>query len=167
LDDVREVLSARAETSGVALVATFEPLPLHGDARRLKEALINLTGNAIEATPPGGAVTLSCRRPTSALACTGPGDGTAGAVITVTDTGRGMDADALERVGTPFFTTRDGGTGLGVHLARGVVAQHGGTLSFDSAPGAGTTVTIVLPPMPPSVLALARASVAAAMEEVA
>jgi two-component system sporulation sensor kinase A len=60
-----------------------------------------------------------------------------------------MDAETLERVGTPFFTTRADGTGLGVALARAVVGQHGGALTYDSAPGRGTTVVITLPEASP------------------
>jgi signal transduction histidine kinase len=63
----------------------------------------------------------------------------------VRDTGRGMTRDIAARVGTPFFTTRDGGTGLGVVIARTAIAQHHGTLEFASIPGVGTTATIALP----------------------
>ena len=69
-------------------------------------------------------------------------------VIEVVDTGRGIKPDELARLGTSFFTTRDGGTGLGVVLASTVVAQHGGTIHYDSAPGRGTTVTVRLPAAP-------------------
>lgn len=138
--DVREVLSARAETAGVALAADPERTQLTGDGRRLKEALINLVGNAIEATPPGGRVEIRCV-PTESRA--------GGACIIIEDNGRGMTPEHLAQVGTPFFTTRPGGTGLGVHLARGVIAQHGGTVAFTSAPGVGTSVTITLPASPP------------------
>ena len=61
------------------------------------------------------------------------------------DTGRGMPAETLRRIGTPFFTTRDDGTGLGVVLARSVIAQHGGTLRYESEPGQGTRVRVSLP----------------------
>jgi signal transduction histidine kinase len=63
----------------------------------------------------------------------------------VRDTGRGISAAVLEQVGTPFFTTRREGTGLGVVLARAALAQHGGTLQIASKPGEGTTVTLSLP----------------------
>ncbi len=56
-----------------------------------------------------------------------------------------MTPEVLERIRKPYFTTREGGTGLGVAVARGLVEQHGGHLSYESAPGKGTTVTIDLP----------------------
>jgi signal transduction histidine kinase len=56
-----------------------------------------------------------------------------------------MTPELRSRIGTPFFTTRDGGTGLGVVIARTAIAQHRGTLEYDSVPGTGTIATIALP----------------------
>ena len=89
--------------------------------------------NAVEATPGGGKVTLRVRNQS------------AGVSLEVRDTGRGISSDELERLGTSFFTTRPGGTGLGVVLAQSVITQHGGTLEYKSALGQGTTATILLP----------------------
>jgi two-component system sensor histidine kinase HydH len=129
------VLSARADRAGVRLSAEGEAA-VAADPRRLREALLNLVANAIEATPPGGEVRVEVQ----------PSED--GAQIVVRDTGRGMTADVLARLGTPFFTTRDEGTGLGVALARSVVAQHGGSLRYESRPGKGTVVTARLPARP-------------------
>jgi signal transduction histidine kinase len=63
----------------------------------------------------------------------------------VIDRGAGMSRDVLERIQKPYFTTREGGTGLGVAVARGLVEQHGGHLAYESAPGKGTTVIVDLP----------------------
>jgi signal transduction histidine kinase len=132
--DVVDVLSGRAEQAGVAVaIEGTAALSVRGDPRRLKEALINLVANAIEATPSGGDVRLRMRR---------DGDGV---TIEVVDTGRGIAADDLARLGTSFFTTRENGTGLGVVLAQGVINQHGGTLAYASQLGRGTTATIHLP----------------------
>ncbi len=131
--EVVDVMSGRAEQAGVQLVVDGEAMPGHGDPRRLKEALINLVANAIEATPNGGTVTLTLRRGISAV------------TVEVADTGRGIATDDLERLGTPFFTTRSTGTGLGVTLALGVIAQHGGELKYTSTVGRGTSATITLP----------------------
>jgi len=132
VSDTLVVLSARADEARVRLYAQGDAT-LEADPRRIKEALLNLVANAIEATPPGGEVAVEVRP---------AGDETE---IMVRDTGRGMQADTLSRIGTPFFTTRDDGTGLGVVLARSVIAQHGGSLRYESEPGKGTRVRVTLP----------------------
>jgi signal transduction histidine kinase len=137
--DVVDVLSGRAEQAGVAVAVDAAgpgggaEVSVRGDPRRLKEALINLVANAIEATSTGGDVKLRLRRDPT------------GVTIEVADTGRGIAAEDLARLGTSFFTTRPNGTGLGVVLAQGVINQHGGTLAYASQPGRGTTATIRLP----------------------
>ncbi len=131
--DVVEVLDGRAATAGIALVLANAPAPLAADPRRLREALLNLMGNALEATPTGGTISLTTRS-------TG-----AGIEIEVVDTGRGIRPEDLARMGTSFFTTRPDGTGLGVVLATSAITQHGGTLRYRSEVGAGTTATIRLP----------------------
>jgi signal transduction histidine kinase len=131
--DVLDVLAGRADQAGVTLDMEGGATPVKGDPRRLKEALINLVSNAIEATPNGGRVLLRAR--TSAT----------GITLEVKDSGRGISSEDLERLGTSFFTTRPNGTGLGVVLAQGVITQHGGTLDYKSTVGQGTTATIILP----------------------
>jgi signal transduction histidine kinase len=132
------VLSARADESRVRLFARGDGT-VQADPRRLKEALLNLVANAIEATPPGGEVAVEVR------------SGRDETEIVVRDTGRGMPPETLRRIGTPFFTTRDAGTGLGVVLARSVIAQHGGSLRYESEPGHGTQVRVTLPRVAPGV----------------
>jgi signal transduction histidine kinase len=132
VSDTLTVLSARADGARVRLYAEGDAT-LEADPRRLKEALLNLVVNAIEATPPGGEVAVEVRP---------AGEG---AEIVIRDTGRGMAAETLRRIGTPFFTTREEGTGLGVVLARSVIAQHGGSLRYDSELGKGTQVRVELP----------------------
>jgi two-component system, NtrC family, sensor histidine kinase HydH len=122
----------RAARNGVRLDHRGEAAAT-ADPNRLKEALLNLVANAIDATPPGGAVAVDV------------GDRGAQACIVIRDTGRGMAPEVLARVGTPFFTTRAAGTGLGVVLARSVFHWHGGGLHYESWPGRGTTVTATLP----------------------
>ena len=135
VEDVLALLSARAESAGVRERCRGSAA-VTADPRRLKEALLNLVANAIEATPPGGAVEVDVERDERL------------ARIVIRDTGRGMRPDVLARVGTPFFTTRETGTGLGVVLARSVFDQHGGAVRYESAPGRGTTVTATLPFQP-------------------
>jgi signal transduction histidine kinase len=131
--DVMDVLAGRADQAGVTLSLEGGATKTKGDPRRLKEALINLVANAIEATPTGGAVMLRVK------------NGGPEVVVEVEDTGRGIAPDDLKRLGTSFFTTRPNGTGLGVVLAQGVIAQHGGSLGYASTVGRGTVATIKLP----------------------
>ncbi|MBI5543427.1 MAG: HAMP domain-containing histidine kinase [Deltaproteobacteria bacterium] len=131
-DEVLSVLDGRAKSAGVTLQRAGEARA-HVDPRRVKEALVNLVANAIEASPRGGAIEVG-------LATDG-----GQALLSVRDHGCGMSPEVLARLGTPFFTTRDDGNGLGVLLARGVFRQHGGSLEYVSEPGQGTTVMGRLP----------------------
>jgi len=131
--DIATLLAGRAEAADVALGVDGRGGALHADARLLREAIVNLVSNAIEATPRGGSVAVSYQV------------GAGGASIEIRDSGPGMTQDVSSRLGTPFFTTREGGTGLGVVIARRAIAQHSGQLTYASTPGAGTLVTIALP----------------------
>lgn len=103
------------------------------DRNRIKQALLNLVENALAATPPDGTVTLGAARRDGRL------------LLTVDDTGKGMDAATLERIWTPFFTTKEKGSGLGLPLVRKLARDHGGDAEVTSAPGAGTRVVLALP----------------------
>lgn len=138
VDDAAAIVAGRIDHGGLALRVDARRAPVEADPRRLKEALLNLLANAIEATPAGGSITVRSE----------PMSGGGGRVI-IRDTGRGIARADLERLGTSFFTTREGGTGLGVVLAQNAIAQHGGCLRYDSTLGRGTTVTIELPARPP------------------
>jgi signal transduction histidine kinase len=132
VDDVLAVLEARAQESGVKLGRAGEARA-SVDERRLRQALVNLVDNAIDASSAGGEVLVSLERRAGQ------------AVVTVRDGGQGMSAEVLARLGTPFFTTRERGNGLGVMVARGIFRQHGGSLEFASEVGRGTTATGTLP----------------------
>ncbi|HEX3769463.1 MAG TPA: HAMP domain-containing sensor histidine kinase [Polyangiaceae bacterium] len=128
------LLETRAEEAGVAIeIGGDENLVLDADPRKLRQALLNIVLNAIQASPRGSHVHLMVARDCE------------GARLTVRDEGVGMTHEVLERIRKPYFTTKEGGTGLGLAVARGLVEQHGGRLEFKSAPRHGTTVTILLP----------------------
>jgi len=131
-DEVLQLLGPGAASSGVSLRREGEAR-IEADPRRLREALVNLTANALEATPRGGSVWIAIARKDGAVE------------VAVRDSGRGMAPEVLEKVGTPFFTTREQGTGLGVVLARAAFVQHGGVLQYTSAEGGGTIATGILP----------------------
>ncbi len=128
------LLETRAEEAGVHIeVAGDEDLVLEADARKLRQALLNLVLNAIQASPRGSAVRVAV-----ASACDG-------VRVTVRDDGVGMTPEVLDRIRKPYFTTKEGGTGLGLAVARGIVEQHGGRIEIKSSPGTGTTVSLMLP----------------------
>ncbi len=126
VDDVLAVMEARARSARVKLVRAGKARAMV-DERRIREALVNLVGNAIEASSAGQTVRVNLSE----------GDGRARVVVE--DRGHGMPAEVLGKLGTPFFTTREHGNGLGVMVARGVFKLHGGALEFHSEPGKGTT----------------------------
>jgi signal transduction histidine kinase len=109
------------------------------DPQRLGQVLSNLIGNAVKFTPPGGQVTVRLQ----------PTDG--GADLHVSDTGVGIDPRELPHVferfyrGTHAHEARAGGSGLGLSIVKSIVEMHGGRVSIESAPGAGTDVTVQLP----------------------
>ena len=136
------LVGQRAEKAGVELVRAVAPrLPrLYADGRALKQVLLNLLTNAIKFTPQGGRVTIG--------ADLAPGGDLA---LTVVDTGVGMSAEDMEQALTPFgqaesdIAREQEGTGLGLPLTKHLVELHGGSLTIESAPGAGTTIRATFP----------------------
>jgi PAS domain S-box-containing protein len=126
----------------VELVAEFgaEPVVVRADPTQLEQVVMNLVVNARDAMPDGGRVTITAGRDDGA------------ALLSVADTGCGMDEATLERAFEPFFTTKPlgAGTGLGLSTVHGIVGQSGGAIDVRSAPGRGTTFTIRLPLAPAS-----------------
>jgi PAS domain S-box-containing protein len=114
----------------------LEDLPATNmDKDQLEQALINLILNAIEATDPGGKVTISTRFVPE----------TDTIELTVSDSGRGIAEADMGKIFDPFFTTRESGTGLGLAITHGIIEQHGGTIEVDSKLEQGTRFTIRLP----------------------
>jgi signal transduction histidine kinase len=113
-----------------------EPLDsINADAGQLRQVLLALLMNALDATPEGGHVTVATR-------------GAEGGVeLVVEDDGAGIPPEVRDKVFTPFFTTKPlgQGTGLGLPICHGIVSSHGGRIAIDSAPGEGTRVIVTLP----------------------
>lgn len=136
----------------VALVTDVAPGPLCVlvDNGQLSQVLMNLVVNARDALPAGGTVHITTRalqvedEPDAPVRSVPPGDWV---VVAVRDTGVGMTPEIMARMFEPFFTTKHigGGTGLGLSMVYGIVTQAGGQLLVESAPGEGTTVSVVLP----------------------
>jgi cell cycle sensor histidine kinase DivJ len=135
------LLALKARESGIELAIRIpEDLPvMTGDPRAFKQVALNLVSNAIKFTERGGKVTVSAGVEGSRL------------LLRVTDTGVGIAADDLKRVGDPFFQAgktyqrRHEGTGLGLSIVKSLVALHAGELTVQSRIGEGTTVTVTLP----------------------
>jgi two-component system nitrogen regulation sensor histidine kinase NtrY len=107
--------------------------PVAADPDLLHRALSNLVLNAMDAMPSGGVLTLRTR------------DDRAKVVIEVADTGSGLTREEIERIFTPYYTSKQHGTGLGLAIVQSVISDHGGTISVQSEPGHGTNFVIELP----------------------
>ncbi len=118
---------------------------VHIDRTLFETALMNLVLNARDAMPKGGTIRISSRRQSNAGPTLGPA-----AIIAVSDSGVGMDDATKARAFEPFFTTKQvgRGNGLGLAMVYNFVKQSGGDISIETAPGRGTTVTMVLPIAP-------------------
>jgi len=135
--DVARLLRYEAEKRSVRLETNCTELPLvEADPNKLKQVLINLILNALQALNKGGTVTLE-------TSFREKGE----AIISVKDTGPGIPDEVRERIFEPFFTTKKEGegTGLGLYICQNIVVEHGGHLDVESRPGEGTTFHISLP----------------------
>jgi cell cycle sensor histidine kinase DivJ len=136
-----QMMQTQAEERGIALGCTdLTGLPeIAADRRALKQMLLNLLSNAIKFSSRGGSVTVSASAAGDFMG------------IAVADTGIGISAEDLPRLGTPFvqadqsYERRYEGTGLGLSMVKGLAALHGGSLKIDSRLGVGTTATVTLP----------------------
>ncbi len=140
LEQARLLLEGEMAKVGVTVSRHYWPesLQVFADAQQMQQVFLNVLLNAIQAMPHGGTVTLrTSPQP--------PGPPWAEVRVEIADTGAGIPAEYLHRVFDPFFTTREGGTGLGLSMSRRIVDAHGGALSAESQEGRGTRVTIYLP----------------------
>lgn len=129
------------------------PLPVLADAHQLEQVLMNLATNAGHSMPQGGALTVTTDIITLAgetVSVHGYGNTDTYALITIADTGEGMDETTRQRIFEPFFTTKEvgKGTGLGLAVVYGIIKQHDGLIDVCSEPGKGTTFRICLPLIP-------------------
>lgn len=120
---------------------TDDPITIPVDPGQIEDAVLNLIINAIESTEHDGRVTVRVARTTTAEA-EDPADVVA---VEVSDNGRGISDEDLKRIFNPFFTTRPGGTGLGLPAVRRIARAHGGRVEVTSKLGEGSRFTIYLP----------------------
>ena len=153
LDEVFDLLVHDPLASNVRVRRHFDPsIPeLLADRSRLTQVFLNLARNALQAMEPTGGTLSVTTRVGFDRHLLAPEQRRRGAVvIDVRDTGPGIAEDSLDKVTTPFFTTRASGTGLGLPLAEHWVTRHGGTLGIESELGKGTCVRVALPVASPS-----------------
>jgi signal transduction histidine kinase len=151
LREVLTLLSSQASAQGVKIVEKFEAggmrLPL--DRQQFCQALMNVLLNAIQAMPKGGTLTVQVESEAS------PGESETGSGnrvrVVISDTGPGIPPESLDRIFEPYFTTKEGGTGLGLAMARRIIEEHQGSINAGNERGGGACFVIDLP--------LARASV--------
>ncbi len=133
---LEQVLAARKIKLKLDLDAG--PKEVWVDRELIKQVLLNLAQNSIKAMEGGGTLLVSAAEVTSA-------DGEKALELKVSDTGCGIDPKDLPRIFDPFFSTRKGGTGLGLSVASQIVDKHGGKISAESTLGVGTKMIITLP----------------------
>lgn len=146
--EVLEFVAADLETHGIRIVrresaaGSGPPVVATVDADQLKQALLNIVYNAAQAMPAGGTLTASVRQRRDPDA---GGPGAEVAEIEIADTGVGIPESERPRLFTLFYSTKPGGTGLGLPLVKRVVEAHGGAVDLRSEVGRGTTVRLTLP----------------------
>lgn len=106
---------------------------MNGDQNQLKQVFINLIKNAVESMPDGGKVDITAKA---------EGDGI---LVTIRDEGIGIPESVMKRIGEPFLTTKEKGTGLGLMVTFNILENHNGTIRVDSQPEKGTVFHIMFP----------------------
>jgi signal transduction histidine kinase len=141
VEDVAALSRHLLHTAGVELKLTLQPdLPwVSMDTNQMKQVLLNLVHNALQAMPSGGELEIKSAKVTRG--------GREGVSVAVRDTGVGITAADQARIFEPFYTTKgnQGGTGLGLSVTYGIVTDHGGQIDVESKPGIGSKFTVWLP----------------------
>jgi PAS domain S-box-containing protein len=142
IEEVLKLLDTRLESQRVAVACSCSPaLIAYADRDQIKQVLLNLCQNSVDAMPSGGDLRISAGQAARA--------GHAGIYIEVSDTGSGISPKHLGQVFQPFFTTgKQHGTGLGLAICRNIAEAHAGDITLTSEPGSGTTARLWLPLQP-------------------
>jgi signal transduction histidine kinase len=142
LRNVHNLLQGTLAKRGIALeLDPPEPIPVSMDAHQIQQVLINLVQNAADSIGREGTVSLRVRTGLDRLSRTAEPV----VVFEVADTGKGIPPEIEQQIFDPFFSTKDGGTGLGLPIAARIAEKHGGSIHFQSQSGRGTTFCLTLP----------------------
>jgi len=136
VDEALALVAARCASGGVRIVRRMDDTPdVWADPTQLKQVVVNLVVNALQAMPKGGTLTAGTRGESEAV------------VLEIEDTGVGMTPEIVDQIFNPFFTTKDvgEGTGLGLAVVHGIVTAHGGAIEVSSAVGRGSMFRVRLP----------------------
>lgn len=142
IEESLEVVSGFLEESGITVKKRFpaRSLDILGDFQQLKQVCINLFTNAGDAMKQGGVLSVSL---SSAVL-----DSREAVSLKVRDTGGGISEDILPNIFNPFYTTKEGGTGLGLPIIHRIITNHGGKIQVSNRPGAGAEFRVILPVHP-------------------
>jgi signal transduction histidine kinase len=141
IEETFQLVRPQIKRGKISVQKEFEPLPfVTVDKEQIKQVILNLLINAIQAMPKGGRLVLSSRVSREGY----------WVELTVQDSGIGIPPEDLDKLFDPFFSTKEGGIGLGLSIAHRIVDQHHGKIEVDSNPGKGTRFTISLPIFTPS-----------------
>ncbi|WP_185113150.1 PAS domain S-box protein [Peribacillus simplex] len=136
LKETLELLAAQALLDNIQFDTSFEEveLPVLCEANQLKQVFINIIKNALEVMPDGGSVRIKTSRCSGKYVC-----------ISITDQGMGISSEKLKKLGEPFYTTKDRGTGLGLMVSYKIIEEHKGYIDVESQVDQGTSFHIYLP----------------------
>lgn len=137
LASILPLMKGEAALHDIEIIENYdENILFHADVEQLKQILLNLMKNGLEAMPHGGSLTIRSNQDESRIQ------------IIIEDTGFGILPEHINRIFDPFFSLKEDGTGLGLPISMRMVKNHGGDMIIDSKPGIGTTITISLPKEP-------------------
>jgi signal transduction histidine kinase/ActR/RegA family two-component response regulator len=135
LDETYKIISNTFDHQIEIITKIEESLPIRGDHLSLNQVFINLCNNSRDSMSRGGKLTIEAKKDPDKV------------MVTISDTGCGMDEETLKNIFDPFYTTKDigEGTGLGLSITHGIIEEHNGTISVSSQPNKGTSFTISFP----------------------
>ena len=135
LKQIGELLSSEILKQRIEVEWLLEEADVMADRDQIKQALLNIIMNAMDATKPnGGKLVLKTNRREDGLVC-----------ISIADTGKGIPANQLPHIFDPFFSSKDGGTGLGLAITHSIIEKNKGKIFVQSEIGKGTTFTVQIP----------------------
>ncbi|MBT0665373.1 cache domain-containing protein [Geobacter pelophilus] len=137
LDEILDTVHHQLQLDNYQVMREYRNVVVHleGDEDQLRQVFTNLIVNGLQAMAQGGILTIGFSQDTEGSVCR----------VTISDTGPGITQEQMEKLFTPFFSTKRGGTGLGLAVSYGIVRDHGGDIYAESTAGEGATFTVVLP----------------------